>query len=206
MPAHYLRAAFRGKNNLTGALVVNVIHVEADVLTSPPNYANIADDIATWLAAKWVLMLPVGYTLLDVTVTEETYPGSTPAQGISVRNSQGARTTPDTDLDVGLCQILQLKSATPKRYARGHIFAPPAISSSEAKAGGVWDPLKPYASAVGGFGQQLTPGFSAGSTTYSPIIFSTTQVKKGLTPFVFPVVAAVATPVMHMLHSRQTSP
>lgn len=201
-----MRVAFRSTQNSTGALVVNVFHVEAAVFTDPPDYAQIADDMGTWLGGLYTTALHTNYTLADITVTEETYPGAMVGQGISVRGSAGGRSGSANDLDVGLCQILQLKTATPKRYARGRLFMPPALDSTQCTPPGRWATASTMHIANTAFGAALLSGHSTTDVDYAPIIFSRTQVLKNLTPFQFPVTAVVATNVQHMLRSRQTSP
>src|SRR5215472_9317763 len=53
MPAYNARVAFNAHNSSSGALITNVVHVEVDTLSSPPNWGSIAGDINTWLGTQW---------------------------------------------------------------------------------------------------------------------------------------------------------
>jgi hypothetical protein len=151
-------------------------------------------------------MLPTGLTLHDMTVTEETYPGSTPRQAIKVVELVGTRQPTDTKLSPAICGLLHFGTATPKRYARGRIFCPGAYSSTSTQSGGTWDPGGAYMVNVNNFGAAYAAAFSTGDTDYAPEVFSRTQVQKGLPDFAFPITSVSLRPTMYFLRSRLTSP
>lgn len=206
MPAHYLRCAYRSTQVGSGNLVVNVFHVEADTLTDPPNYGNMATDINSWLGFEYQSVLSSNFILQDLTITEETYPGATPGQGVKTIGTVGLRSAADTNLSVATCALLALRTATPKKYARGHLFLPPAMSSASSASGGQFLTTGPYMTAATTFATKLAAGSTAGSTSYAPIIFSRTRVREGLTPYFFKVTNAHVNTNQYFLRSRLTSP
>lgn len=206
MPAHYVRAAFRSAQVQTGNLVVNVVHLEVDTLTDPPDYQGIATDVNTWLGTAYNNVLSGQFRFTDITVTEETFPGAIPGQGVHTTGTLGARSAPDTDLSIALCCLVQLRTATPKKYARGHLFMPPAMSVGQTDSGGQWSSIGTYFGACTAFANLLAAGHTGGSTSYTPVVFSRTRVAQGATPFAFKVTAATAALPQHFLRSRLSSP
>ena len=206
MPAHYLRCAYRSTISSNGADCVNVFHIEADPLSDPLNYASAASDISTWLTTLYRAVLNTGTILHTLTVTEETYPSAPTGQGVASIEAAGTRTVSDSLLSPGLMAILHLSTATPKRYARGHLAMPPAIGSSALASNGGWATANAYYTAITAFGSGLTSGHTAGSTSYTPIIFSRTRAKQSLSPFVFPVTGTRIQPDQYFLRSRRTVP
>ena len=206
MPAYNARVAFQAHNTTTNALVVNVVHVECDVLSSPPNWANIAADMQSWLAVLWNNILTTAYSFDSITVTDENYPGSTHGQGVVTPATTGARVPNDTKLDPALCQVGSWKTAVAKRYARGHIFFPPAIDTSTVVTGGSFSASQAYYQANAAFMNSFKAGHVSGSTSYVPIVFSKHQVSMGLTPFTFPITGVILQSKQHWLRSRSTAP
>jgi hypothetical protein len=201
-----MRVALRAKQNASGALIVNVFHLEVDTLTDPPNYTNVATDINAWIGTEWNAILTTAQTFIDVTVTEETYPASVPGQGIVTRNTIGARAQADDDLSPALCALAQLRTATPKKYARGHLFLPPAMNQGASAPAGTFNVSGPYITAAVAFGLKLQNGTTVGSTSYKTIVFSKTRVARGQSPFTFPVTTVGIDVKQHFLRSRLTSP
>lgn len=206
MPAYNARVALRATELATGRLCVNVLHVECDVLASPPNWANIAADMKTWLATKWNNILVPAFTFQDITVTDENYPGSTHGQGVANVNTVGARVPNDSKLDPAMCQVGSWKTAVAKRYARGHIFFPPAVDTTSIATGGIFNSGQAYYIANAAFMTSFQAGFVAGSTSYVPIVFSKHQVSMGITPFTFPITGVILNSKQHWLRSRSTAP
>ena len=206
MPAFYARVAFSGANAGTGALIVNVVHVECDVLTSPPNWQSIAGDINTWLGTLWRNTLTTSDNFNSLIVSDENYQGSTHGQGIINVALPGTRTPVDTKLDAALCAVASFKTATVRRYARGHTFMPPARDSGVCSAGGGIDQTSAYFIACRNWADAYAAGHTAGSTSYVPIIFSRHQQKLGLTPFTFPITGHQLGIKQHWLRSRSTAP
>lgn len=201
---HYVRAAFRSVDTQTNQSIVNVISYEVAPLTSPPNYVGIAVDIRDHLLATYTGLFPAFCTLQDVTATEYDYPGSTPAQGVAGIGTSGSRSTPDTKLDPALCPLLSLRTATPKRYARGHLFLPPVFDTAELANGGKINTGGTLGIAINNFIDALKDSFTVGSTDYAPIIFSRRRVQLNQTPFTFPVTSVTWDARQHWLRKRNT--
>lgn len=206
MPAFYMRAAFRSTDVSTGALIINVLHYEVDALSSPVDPVGVAADVYAHLGPKYLPMMYNNEVLHDVTVTTETYPGSVPAQGVKSVEVAGTRSTADQKLPPALCALLSWKTSTPKRYARGHMFCPPATSSASMTTAGLIDSSGVYGTACSAFGTAYITGFTAGSTSYAPIIFSKSQVHKALTPFIFPIIGFQLKSNASWLRKRSSSP
>lgn len=204
MPAYNARCVYRSTLGAGGVLIVNTFHLEVDTLSSPPNWTSVATDVDTWLTTLYRAMCGTNMTIQDLTVTDETYPGSTLGQGLHNIALAGTRTVADSDLGFGLCQVVSLKSAVTKRYARGRMFLPPAQASATAAGSGLWATGNAYWTAATAFFNALLAGHTAGSTTYSPIIFSKSQLNKSLTPYTFTVTAYTQNPHQLYLRSRET--
>lgn len=206
MPAYHARIALEAHDAGTGALVVNVLHAEVDTLTSPPNWNSIAADVGTWLAQEWFNLLSQHKIFDQIVVTDENYPGSTHGQGVHTAGSSGARIVPDQELDAALCEVVSLKTAVAKRYARGHVFLPPAETVTALGGIGLWSQTNAYWLAAQAFAAKFLAGFTAGSTSYTPEVFSRHLVATGVTPFTNKVTSAPLSAKQHWLRSRSTSP
>jgi hypothetical protein len=206
VPAYNARLAFRSTNNTTSALIVNTMHVECDVLSSPPNWDTIAADLWAWLGTGYLGILTTADKFHELTVSDENYPGSTFGQGVHTVELAGTRSPGDLHLSPGLCALTQLRTATAKRYARGHFFNPPAYGSVEATANGNWASGSNYIGACGNFAVTFGAGHTAGSTGYVPIVFSRHQVALGQSKFTFPVTSVNVSLVQRFLRSRTNSP
>lgn len=206
MPAYLVRAAFRSHHTVDLALAVNVIHVELDAFTSPPDYHQAAVDIDAWLGQAWRNMVSTSYTVDDLTVTSVDIPGQPLGQGLVTYGLPGARTTADEDLSKGLCRVSTLKSAVPKRYARGRIFYPPALALSNASTGGGWSNASNYNATTGAFLTALLAPHNAGNNTYSAAVYSRTQHAQGNAKPWYTIIGASTDNKQHFLRSRVTSP
>jgi hypothetical protein len=185
---------------------VNPFHLEVDTLTDPPNYASVASDIDTWLTTLYKAVCTTSTTVVDLTVTEEDYPGATPGQAIHSINGAGTRTAADSFEPYGLTQVVTLQTATPKRYARGRMFMPPPLGSAALTSNGIWLNTNAYWTATTAFMNALLAGHTAGSTSYAPIVFSRTRAVTGASPYQFPITGYQQRLAPHWLRSRMTSP
>lgn len=204
MPAIWVRAAFRAHDATRNQDIVNVFHFECDTLSSPADYAGLATDIAAHMGTPLTNILVNTSSLLDCTVTNETYPGAPVGQGVHTINAPGARVPNDTKLDPNMCALLSWHTATPKRYARGHTFCAPTIDSSDLTGNGLMLTTTAYGQAVIALSTAYTTPFSAGSTSYTPVIFSRAQVSRNATPFQFPVLRGSWDGKQHWLRKRTT--
>jgi hypothetical protein len=206
MPAYHARISLEGSNTATGALIVNVLHAEVDTLTSPPDWNSIATDVYNWLGQAWLNMLSELDTFHQVVVTDENYPGSTFGQGVHQVNAGGTRFPQNTSLDPAVCGLMQWKTNTAKRYARGHTFAPPIYDSTDLTSFGSLTAGSAYYTAMVAFTSAYGPGHTAGSTSYIAEIFSRTQEKKGVVPFSYRITGWNIATKVHYLRSRITAP
>lgn len=213
VPAYHARIALNAHEGSTGAICAVVLHAEVDTLASPPNWASIAQDVNTWLTTQWTACLSDKYFFDNITVTDENYQGSTFGQGVRVIGVNGSRVTADQGLSKALCAVGSFKTALAKRYARGHMFFPPAQTTAAAAAGGVWNSSNAYQTANQAFLTRFAAGFTAGSTGYVPEIFSRTHTPKISNsppawgpPVVNPIIAASLGNAQHFLRSRLTVP
>lgn len=178
--------------------------MQVDWFGEPIDYSTAASEINAHLGSEYHGLIPTSWTLHDLTVTEETYPGANPAQAILPLEVTGLRSTPDTYLSPGLCPLLRLSTAVPKRYARGHMFMPPAISSNTVGSNGVWSTnAGSYAFLVDAFAAKLQQSFTGSSgSDYGSIVFSRTRVAQNATPYMFQVLSVTRKPEQHFLRSR----
>lgn len=206
MPAYHVRIALEAHNATSNALIINVLHAEVDTLTSPPNWASVATDVNTWLGTEWHNVLATDDTYDQVVVTDEKYPGSTFGQGVHTVGLIGARSLGDRTLSPAICGVGSWKTAVAKRYARGHSFFPPAYAGSSLTTGGSWNLSGPYWAAMLAFGAKYIAGFTVGSTSYIPEVFSKHLVTLGQTPFSNKITGWSLDGKSHWLRSRNTSP
>lgn len=206
MPAYHARISLEAENVASGALIVCVLHAEVDTLSSPPDWSSIAVDVDAWLSQTWQNMLTTNDRYLQVVVTDENYPGSTHGQGVHVSGVAGSRAPSDTSLAPAICAVISWKTKVAKRYARGHTFAPPAYSSASSQTGGHWNTANAYWGAVVAFGSKYAGGFTAGSTSYVPEVFSKHLVTTGVTPFSNHITGWTVDSRQHYLRSRDTTP
>ena len=206
MPAYYVRCAFRSHNKAGGNLVVNVTHWEVDTLTSPIDMTGVATDLANHFLTTYTAVLSTFDHWDDVTCTIENYPGAPIGQGIHLVGVDGARASSDNFVSVGLCCLISRRSGTPRRWGRGRTFCPPAYTINSTTTGGTWAPSGAYFVACGVFASSLQTGFTQGSTSYVPIIYSRSRALTNQTPFISPVTQCIAQPQQHFLRSRLSSP
>lgn len=206
MPAYHGRVAFEASNASDGTLITNVFHLEVDTLSSPPDWNSIANDIGVWLGTLYTNMLSNNCRLDQIVVTDENYPGSTHGQGVSVSGVTGARNVADHKVSAGTCALVSFKTAVAKRYARGHAFLPPAYEAAALGAEGTWGTGDQYWVSCENFVNSFKAGHAAGSTSYTPEIFSRHMVQTGQTPFSFAIRSATLAAKQHFLRSRTTAP
>lgn len=206
MPEYTCRASFRTRDTSTGTLAVNVLHFSAAQLSSPAGPQTWADDLYTWLGTTYRNMLPTSYTWDNITTNTVEEPGADPGEGIHLVNLAGSRAPTDTKLNPGLGILVSFKTGTPKRYARGRMHPPPALSSTELQAGNYWLSANPYQTAVQAFLTALLAGHTIGDTTYFPTVFSRTELSRGAAKWRFPILTASIAPHPHFLRSRESSP
>ena len=206
MPSYHVRIAFESHNSSSNALIVNVLHAEVDTLTSPPNWTSVAGDINSWLSATYGGLLSVNDHFDQIVVTDENYPGSTHGQGVVSENRAGGRPVTDTLLNPGLCMVASWTTAVAKRYGRGHSFLPPIYSSNSLQSGGNVSGTSAYWNAAIAFTNAYKAGFTAGSTSYVPEVFSRHLVNSGITPFTNHITGGGPTGRTSFLRSRVTSP
>jgi hypothetical protein len=206
VPAFLVRAAFRSNHTTLGALCVNVIHVEVDAFTSPPDYTKIANDIDAWLGLAYRNTVPDKYTVQDLTVTGVELQQQVLGQAVKVYGTAGLHPAADQILSRGLCLVGSLKTATPKRYARGRIFMPPALQESMAAEGGAWNPGGTYALQCGAFFTAALQPHANGNDTYSLAVFSRIRLLAGDSKPYYTVLGITTDHLQHYLRSRVSSP
>lgn len=206
MPTYHIRIALNGRQTATQRLIVNVFHADAAVQLAQPDWSSVATDAYNWLGTKWINCLSGGDTFDSVVVSDENYPGSTFGQGAHAVGQAGVRVLADTELDSALCQVGSLKTAVAKRYAQGHNFFPPCYTQAALAAGGIFNAGNAYYQANAALLNAFKAGFTAGTTVYTPVVYSRHQVKLGATPFTFPVTGVFLQSKQHWLRSRSTAP
>lgn len=206
MPEYLVRAAFRSHDSASLALCVNVFHVVVDAFTSPPNYTKISSDIDAWLGQAWRDVNADTYTVDDLTVTSIDIPGQPLGQGVHSYGFVGTRPTSDHNLSAGLCRVTSWKTATPKRYARGRTFWPPAVSEVETSPGGGWNLVGTYITTTSAFTVAFATPHNSGDDTYSAAVYSPHQLALGNSKPYYPIISATSDNHQHFLRSRVTSP
>jgi len=206
MPAYPVRVSFQSHNNATGALIVNVFNYEVDWLIDPIDYGKVAKDVHDQFAGPYVSLLSSLDTWDQVVARQWEVPGVAPGEGSFPVATLGARAVAQQDLAPACCALISLKTATPKRYARGHVFAPPAYTTAVTAPPSRWNPTGPYFTKVVDVASAYQLGFSTGNAAYKPIVFSYTRLKLKEPPYQFDVVSAAAKNEQHWLRKRLTTP
>jgi len=185
---------------------VNVTHWEMDTLSSPPDFTSAAGDLANHFLTTYSAVLSTLDHWDDVTVTAEQYTGAPIGQGIHLVGVDGARSITSPVFAPQLCCLISRRTGTPRRWGRGRLFCPPAYDSSAAYGGGTWNPNQAYMISCGTLASTLQTGFSAGSTSYIPIIWSRSRALTNQTPYFAVVTQCTANTAQHWLRSRGTAP
>jgi hypothetical protein len=206
MPIRYARIAFEAHHTATGRLITNVMHAEVDAVANTPNWQTIANEIATWLSNDYLAVLTTHDTYDQIVVSEETYPASAFGQGVFVAGAPGSRTAADENLSPAICLLASYKTQTAKRYARGHTFMPPALSSSTLGSSGTFLNSSTYWTTSTTFMNAYLAGHGGSEAAYTPIVFSRTRVLQNQTVFTYPIVAGQLRTAQHFLRSRITAP
>lgn len=206
MPAYPIRVSFESHNTATGALITTVLNYEADVLTDPPNYASMASDMLGHFNVPYQNLLSVLDTWDQVVVRAWEVPGQAPGEGSNTVGQVGLRSVTQEDLSPALCAVIHHRTATPKRYARGWTYCPPAYFSGYTQPPATWHNTGAYwTNALAMAAAYHTP-FSVSSTGYKPIIFSYTRFKEGKPDYSYDVTGGNVDAKQYFLRRRLTSP
>jgi hypothetical protein len=147
-------------------------------------------------------MLTTGDTVHDLTVTEVGVPPADVVQAVKQIEVLGTRAAGSRTLDPALCMVVSLKTGTPKRFARGRMFAPPCMDDAQTVAPGAWS-TGTYRTNVNTFAALLTASWTAGDDSFTPIIYSQIQVDRA-EDFAFPITARASDNKQHWLRSRSS--
>lgn len=209
MPLYDLRAAFRSVNYgnpLAGTIIVNTVHFQLAALTSGQDPNTLANEIYSRFGTAYRGVLGDNDKLLDLTVTYEPTSTEYPSQGVKNVNANGTRSIGDAILSAGLCQLLTLKTDTPKRYARGRLFLPPAYVDAAADANGTWKTSNAYWTTATTLAALMIASWTTGDNTYTPVIYSQRQRALGESDPSYPITSYVQQPAQHFLRSRTNAP
>ncbi len=201
MPVYYFRAAYRS-STFEGIDVVNGFHFAEAKLSSPFDPVDAANEIDTKLTTAYKAMLTTGDTVHDLTVTQVGVPDTDVVQSVKSLEVLGTRAAGSRTLDPALCMVSRLTTATPKRFARGRFWAPPAMDSAQTVAPGSWT-TGTYRTNVNTFATLLTATWTAGSDDFTPIIWSDIQFQRG-EDFAFPITGKGSDLKQHFLRSRSS--
>lgn len=184
--------------------MVNGIHFEVAKLSSPFDPSDAADEVSTKLTTAYKAMLGTGDTLHDLTVTQVGVAPADVVQHVKTLEVAGTRTLVNNALEDAVCAVISLKTGTPKRFARGRLFAPPCLDSDKLNNGGVFLISGSYLINVKAFAALLTAAWTAGDDTFAPIVWSELQYQRAATA-VFPISAYACDGRQHWLRSRMGS-
>lgn len=186
--------------------MVNTFHVELDALSSVSNWSNIANEIHTGVGTEYLNHLPNTIIWDDISVQTEPIKDPGSQVGVHTVSATGTRNVLDANLAYGLCILAAVKTDTPKRYARGRMFMPPAVSEAATSDQGVWNVGNAYWTTANTFLNKLKTGFTVGDNSYQWVIYSRRREQLGASPVTFPVTAYQMRSQQHFLRSRMTNP
>ena len=205
VPEYIVRAAWRSSHAPSGPDIVNTLHFVAAQLSSPADPDTWASDIDTRFRTSYKGLLTDSTKLHELTTTCVDGFGDIGVQGSVVIEQYGTRSEASAPLAEALCQVLSLKTATHKRYARGRMFLPPALVSGAIDAGGIWKASDAYWTNATTFANLLA-GWTHGDITYAPVVYSRRRKQLELSPAWFPITGYQQRSEQHWLRSRMTTP
>lgn len=192
-----------------GTLVEPSLHYQSDVapLGDEPDGDSVADAVYTHLGADFLQSLPTVVTLHDLVATEQVVPPAIGAQGSHHVGLPGIGISGAQDLPRELVPLVNMRTNTVSRSARGHIFLCGPGDKSKVVDRKWTDAFiaGAYQGLVDKLDDQLTLG-AVNPTHLNPVIYSRTRHLRDQDPFTFGVVSAAVKVRPTWLRSRGTSP
>jgi hypothetical protein len=186
-----------------GFTLVNTLHVwESGAGPFTQTAQNVADAVNTDLQATFRNMLDDVYTLDEIKATKVKDPygvGVVPAPGSHPIGVLGARASANHDLPNRICTMISWRTDSGGRRARGRFFCPPLEASTSIAADLIGSGTA-YGLAVAAFAADVVDQGLGSSLEY--VVYSPTQHRLGLTPFVFKITGYVWPRKLAYLSSR----
>lgn len=192
-----------------GTLVEPSLHYQSDLppLGDEPDPDDVASGLYGLLGADYLQTLPPGVTLHDLVCTEQVIAPAIGVQGSHHVGLPGTGTAGAEDLPRELVPILNLRTDTVSRSARGHIFLCSPGDKTKLVAR---DWQQAYIDAVyAPFAAKLSSSYDLGAVTPThmhPVIYSRTRHQRSEDPYTFQVVSAALKVRPTWLRSRATTP
>lgn len=191
-----------------GTLVEPGMHYQTDVATggSEPDPNDVAEAIRSHLGASFSAITPASVFITSLDIRELVIPPDIGAAGTAPHNLAGAAGDGDNKLPKGLVPIIQFKTATASRSARGYTV-PSDPHDGGTLAAGVW--TSAYQALLQAYANKLVDVLSVGTlfpTAIRPVCYSRTRHVLDADPWTFDLTAAVAKATPHWRRSRMTNP
>lgn len=192
-----------------GTLVEPSLHYQTDLppLGDEPDPDDVAAGIYGHLGAEYLQTMPSEVTLHDLVCTEQVIAPAIGAQGSHHVGLVGTATVATADLPRALVPLMNIRTDTVSRSARGHVFlcGPGDKTKLVAK---IWQDAW-MTGAYDPFAAKIADDITLGSTlpsTLHPVIYSRTRNARSETPFTFKVVSAAVKVTPTWLRSRNSTP
>lgn len=192
-----------------GTLVEPSLHYQTDVPTGgdEPDPDDVAAGVWTELGTQFLGALTGDVTVDTVVATEQVVPPDIGAQGAHNVNAVGVNSESDTKLPLALVPILNLRTHTVSRSARGYMTMASPRTSTSLASGGAW--ASGWIDLWTSLCNRFDNSFDLGTliiTHVNPVVYSRKRHRAGTTPYTFRVTAASPNARPHWLRTRTTSP
>lgn len=202
------RCTIRAKH-LDGTLVEPSVHYQTDLqpLGDEPDPSDVAAGLWGHWGSACLQCLPDSVKVDELVVVEQVLPPAIGVVGSFPVGLVGSHQIfTNEDLPHGLVPILNVRSDTSSRNARGH-FSLACPGSKNDLSQGKWS--GGMVTAYNAFAALLDDDLSLGSvlpSTLRPVVFSRTRMQREQDPFTFKVIAVTPNATPHWLRSRMTNP
>lgn len=191
-----------------GTLLEPGWHYQTDVGLGgdEPDPDDVADAIKSHIETPFAAIVPAAVHITSFDVREMVVPPAIGVLGTALRDTAGNGANGDLALPFGISAIIQAKTATASRNARGYMAAPGPLNSAELDAGKFSSTKMTLYNALA---DVLNDDLSVGSvnpTGINPVAYSRTRHLGGLSPYTFKVTSAVVSSTPHWRRSRMTNP
>jgi hypothetical protein len=189
-------------------LIEPSVHYQTDVGLGgdEPDPNDVATGIWNHLSAGFLENTPTDVGVDELVVTEQVLPPAIGVQGLHAIGLSGTLPAGGNKLPEGLVPLINIKTATASRSARGWTHLP-SPQRSDYCNGNLW--TSTYITLLGAFCADFIQSFNIGSvnpTGLNPIVYSRTRHQRDQDPWTFRVVSATPNAEPKWLRSRMTAP
>lgn len=195
-----------------GQAVVNTFHVHkpGEGIPDVATMTALLADIDTWFLSTYEATLTTADTFVGWTCSQIVFPANAgPYDEITLPKNVAGAISAGRNCPESLCAVISFKSIIAKRYARGHIFAPPLQDKADLSTPRVFGTGTPYMTRINALaakyaaGAWPTPTWTGSQLSGWNMAIYSKQQDKIAGPAVSDVASALATTQVHWLRSRE---